>query len=241
MDSDRRPSAHRNWSSEELRVLAAIYFNSSFSIGDDARDECRSIADAIGRTPSSVDRQWRNLDAVVKGKSGFNVGELVRQAATDYLSHPSGSKRLALSICDREGWPLQGLITDGRQEAVTPTTPPSSQAELVDKVREMLYKVDFKVFSSGSQGFYRQGKIRLADGTRYQAQVSAVLIGSKHDLTVGMTTNREDIGFAAGPLVDSIEAKTFRTGRLGYYGQGKVKVGPERFQVSLQAVQIGEK
>jgi hypothetical protein len=59
----------RNWSTDELRVLAAIYFNSSFSIGDDGRDECRSIADAIGRTPSSVDRQWRNLDAVVTSEN----------------------------------------------------------------------------------------------------------------------------------------------------------------------------
>jgi hypothetical protein len=105
----------------------------------------------------------------------------------------------------------------------------------------MLYKVAFKVFSSGSQGFYRQGKITLEDRTRYQAQVTAVLVGSKHDLTTGMATSPEEIAFAAGPLVDGIVAKTFRSGRTGYYGQGKAKVGAEKFQVSFQAVEIGEK
>ena len=74
---------NRNWSMTELRVLAAIYFSASFSAGDDAREECRMIADCFGRTPASVDRQWRNMQAVIVGKTNYNIGQLVRQAVQD--------------------------------------------------------------------------------------------------------------------------------------------------------------
>jgi hypothetical protein len=83
-----------------LRVLAAIYFNSSFSIGDDAREECQAIAESLSRSPASVDRQWRNMAAIVKGDRSYHVGGDVRRAVGDYLANPGGSKALALSVCD---------------------------------------------------------------------------------------------------------------------------------------------
>lgn len=36
-----------------------------------------------------------------------------------------------------------------------------------------------KVFSTGSTGFYAQGKVEGKDGKRYQVSVQLVLIGSK--------------------------------------------------------------
>ena len=230
----------RNWSVEELRVIVAIFFNASFSIGDDARDECRAIADCFGRTPSSIDRQWRNIDAVVKGKMTYNIGSLVRKTASDYLANPVGSKELAQTICKNEGWPLLSLITEGTQQPLESANKSAQHIELSDRFRDLSNFLEFKLFSSGSQGFYCQGKIKLDDGTRYQSQVTAVLIGSKNDLTINMVTSREDIGFALIPVFKKLEAKTFKTGRTGFYASGKAQVGTERFQVGIQAIQIGE-
>lgn len=234
---DRTP----NWSVEELRVLAAIYFNAQFAIGDDARDECRAIADCFGRTPSSIDRQWRNLDAVVKGKGNYNIGQLVRQVASDYLAHPAGSKSVAIGICEERGWPLASLITTGKQAPLSSRETGASEAAIRASFRALLDRLDFKLFSSGSQGFYCQGKIALDDGRRFQAQATVVLIGSKDDLTVNVLSSRDDVSFALLPLLDRLENKTFKTGRVGYYANGKAQVGSERFQVGIQAVQIGEK
>ena len=121
----------------------------------------------------------------------------------------------------------------------------SKNGEIVDEVRlafrNLLDHLDFKLFASGSQGFFCQGKIRLDDGRRYQAQVTAVLIGSKADLTIHVRATRDDVTFALQPLLDQLENKRFKTGRVGYYVNGKVTVGSERFQVGIQAVEIGEK
>jgi hypothetical protein len=241
MPSLKSVDGSRNWTVEELRVLAAIYFNANFSIGDDARDECRAIADCFGRTPASIDRQWRNLDAVVKGKPAYNIGNLVRQAATDYLAHPAGSKAVAVSICQDLGWPLISLITEGSQAPLITGKNGETDGEIRLAFRNLLDHLDFKLFASGSQGFFCQGKIRLEDGRRYQAQVTAVLIGSKADLTIHVRATRDDVAFALQPLLDQLENKRFKTGRVGYYINGKVTVGSERFQVGIQAVEIGEK
>lgn len=241
MPSVKESDGNRNWTIEELRVLAAIYFNAKFSIGDDARDECRAIADCFGRTPSSIDRQWRNLDAVVKGKASYNIGNLVRQTANDYLSHPAGSKSVALSICEQQGWPLSSLITEGRQAPLASSIGVAEDSEIRIGFRNLLDHLDFKLFASGSQGFYCQGKIALDDGRRYQAQVTAVLIGSKDDMTINVVATRDDVSFALVPILDRLENKTFKTGRVGYYANGKAQVGSERYQVGIQAVQIGEK
>lgn len=74
----------RDWTEDEVRVLAAIYFKANFSVGDDARDECRTIAACFGRTASAIDRQWRNMDAVAKNKTGLNIGNLVKETVTNF-------------------------------------------------------------------------------------------------------------------------------------------------------------
>lgn len=230
---------NRNWTIDELRVLAAVFFNSRFSIGDDERDECRAMADCFGRTPASVDRQWRNMAAVVKGDDGYNVGALVKRAVADYLTNPTGSKAIAISVCRQHDWPLESLVMEGVHEPLVETAPSGLLAEIQRGLRHLVQGLEFKMFSSGSQGFYRQGKIQVGTG-RYQAQVTAVLIGSKHDMTVTANAPREELAYAIMPLIETVQAKTFRTGRVGFYSSGKAAVDQERYQVSLQAVRIGE-
>lgn len=232
---------NRNWSLDELRVLAAIFFNASFSVGDDARDECRTIADCFARTPSSIDRQWRNMQAVVQQNKTYNIGKLVHQAVHDYVNDPVGSRAVALATCRKYGWPLTDLITKGRQAQPLATVGDAGRQEMMVYFREFLDGLQFKVFSSGSQGFFRQGKFVSATGSRYQAQATAVLIGSKQDLTIQVEASGEEVAYAFIPVIKAVEAKVFRTGRSGFYGQGKLLVRNERYQGALQAVEIGER
>jgi hypothetical protein len=231
-------ATNRRWSTDEARVLAAIYFNASFSIGDDARDECRAIADCLGRTPASIDRQWRNLAAVVHGKPG-NIGDVIRQVAREYLSSPQASRKVALQVCARQGWPLEDLITAG-EHAIPLREPQRNDMndEFTSALCDFSDRLDFKVFASGSQGFYRQGKLQLSSGKRFQTQVTAVLIGSKQDLTIKLVASAEEIAFELRPYILDIKPKQFRTGRVGFYVNGKISIGLERYQVAIQAVEI---
>jgi hypothetical protein len=230
----------RDWTTDELRVLVSVYFNQSFSIGDDATDECRAIADAFGRTPSAVDRQWRNFDALCRGKTNFNIGKLVKQALDDYVNNPQGVKSVAIDICERNSWPLKELI-----EAKNPVMAVDGESsdELTEIRKDFFYLLDhleFKVFASGSQGFFCQGKISTAAGNRFQAQVTAVLIGSKERLTMEVKTSRDDAVAEINRSLENLKPKEFRTGRTGYYGNAKFRVGDERFQLSMQAIHIAE-
>lgn len=105
-------SKRRRWTPSEIAVLVAIYFSNDFVIGDDSRLECQTIAAAINRTPSAIDRQWRNIDAVCRGKRAFNVGLDVRTAVHSHLSDPTRSRRHALDVDARMGWGLGALIAN---------------------------------------------------------------------------------------------------------------------------------
>lgn len=241
MSSSGATDRSRLWTLNEVRVLAAIYFASAFALGDDGRDECRAIADALGRSPGSIDRQWRNLDAVVQARATAKIGQLVHQAARDYLANPAGSQALALDICAEQRWPLEDLVRSGEYRGDAPVR----KADVIDErlvrmIEDFCDGLAFKVFRTGSQGYFRQGKLSISSGMRFQTQVSAVLIGSKGNVTVTMMAKAEDVAFALKSILHSIQPKHFRTGRRGYFAQGKATCGGERFQVQIQAVQIGE-
>lgn len=102
----------RRWTADELDVLVALFFANDFSIGDDARPECHLIADVLHRSPSAIDRQWRNVDDVCREKAALNVGKGVRHAVHVYLQHPRRARAYAQSVCDRRGWPLGDLLGD---------------------------------------------------------------------------------------------------------------------------------
>ena len=223
------------WSEDQLRVLAAIFFNASFSIGDDQRDECRIIADVFGRTPSSIDRQWRNMAAVVKGVSGYNIGRLVSLAVTDYLSDPVAYKVIALETCRRNDWPLAGLIMSGE---ISPPKYKHVEDDLLEAIEKCCRHFEFKIFPAGSQGFRVERNFKGAGSSYLHIQISATLIGSGQDPAIQMKTSNEQIGHAVRELAPQIEAKVFNTGRVGNYGSGRCQIRDERFHVNIQAVQI---
>src|SRR4051812_37132936 len=93
------PSRPRPWGPDELDVLVAAFFANEFAAGDDARPECRRLADAFGRSPSAVDRQWRNVNDVCGGKAVLKVGRRVREAVHSHLADPVTARSYALRIC----------------------------------------------------------------------------------------------------------------------------------------------
>jgi hypothetical protein len=175
---------------------------------------------------------------VVKGKSGYNIGAPVKEAVGDYLNDPRGSKALALRTCETNRWPLQNLV-NGVPMEVSVTKEVVDVPEVARRLVTFSRDLEYKVFSTGSQGFYRHGKLKMRDGRRYQAQLTAVLIGSRDNPEVRMLTTEDEMRAAIGSVILTIEGKRFRTGRSGYYTSGKVTIGRERFQVGIQAVEIG--
>ena len=231
-------TARRNWTEDELRVLAAIYFNANFSVGDDARDECRTIAACFERNAAAIDRQWRNLDAVVKGKAG-NIGQLVRETATVYLTNPAAYRQLAVHICETHHWPLTDLIREGHQIQANRPLRLEVGAEISEVLGEFAKGLAFKLFPAGAQGFEREGVIAFG-GARFNVRVSAVAVGSRSNRSLHVRAQPGDIAAALKELLAHVQARVFGTGRKGYFGDGRVMVGDEPLQVTIRAVQLGE-
>ena len=101
--------------------------------------------------------------------------------------------------------------------------------------------LEYKVFQgSGSKGFHCQGKITV-EGERYQASAQAVLIGSKQDSRIQVRATAEQAGAALVDLIRAgMPAKTFQSGKTGYYTSGTLWVGPESYQAQAQAVLLAD-
>lgn len=232
-------SVARPWQLDEARVLAAIYFNSDFSIGDDNREECRVIADALHRSPGSVDRQWRNLHAVVTRNVGTHIGKTVKDAASEYLNNPLAARRIALDIVERYRWPLADLIS-GERILLRPIETPNLPPALLEALNGLAGRIRPKMFKTGSQGYFAQGKLEVPDGPRFQGQLSAIQIGSRETPDLRLAGSSEEAAFAIRELFPTLAAKSFRTGRTGFYTQSKVAIAAQRFQAAIQVVQIGD-
>lgn len=229
-------TVRRDWTEDELRVLVAIYFNANFSVGDDARDECRTIAACFERNAAAIDRQWRNIDAVVKGKPG-NIGQLVRETTTAYLTNPAGYKQLAVHICKTNGWPLTDLVREGYQSQANKPHSQSPDAEIGDVLNQFAHGLAFNLFPAGAQGFLRAGVVEVK-GVGLNVHVSAVAVGSRNNPTFHVRAQPLDIAQGLRELLLRVEPKVFGTGRKGYYCDGRITVGHEAFQVTIRAVQF---
>lgn len=95
-----------------------------------------------------------------------------------------------------------------------------------------------KNFTTGSKGFFGGSKV-VIDGDRHQAQVMAILVGSKVDPTAKVTATLQDVqARLATFIVENLTTKEFRSGGAGFHGQGKIVVDGQKFQVSAQAVAL---
>ena len=91
-------------------VLCAIFSTAGFSAGDDERPECKAIALEFGRSPGTVDRQWRNIKDYLAGFDSPKVGYQVKLFSDYTLVNPAIVKRLAIYYCDLNKWDLRELI-----------------------------------------------------------------------------------------------------------------------------------
>ena len=107
----------RRWEEDEIVVLCGIYACSLFSIGDDEHDECKLIAYEIGRSPGTVDRQWRNIKDYLAGLPCKKVGMSVKYWADILLQDPQLVKRFAHYICEINNWDLKNLLRGTRNES----------------------------------------------------------------------------------------------------------------------------
>jgi hypothetical protein len=230
-------SARQNWTEDELRVLAAIYFKADFSLGDDERDECRTIAACFNRSAAAIDRQWRNMDAVVKGKSGMNIGKLVSDTVAGYLSNPAGFTQLAAHICEKRGWPLVDLIRQGYQSIENKPIVQEKDDKLSDMLKRFAQGMMFKVFPAGAQGFQRDGEIYF-NQIRYSVQISAVAIGTRGNNSIHVQTKPTALADSLEPITSRVQSKIFGTGRRGYYVSGRATVDTQSFQVAIRAIQV---
>lgn len=231
------------WTQEEARVLVAIFFGASFSIGDDARDECRAIADAFGRTPSSVDRQWRNVQAVVNGNTTYNIGKIIKVSVSEYLDNPKAMKQIAIQISENFQWGLEdlirsGQIANGRVSEVSRLDDAPPDHQLMSGLNRVLDVMSAKTYTSGALGFFAQGKVQDEARAQYQAQFSAVLIGSKHMESPNMLARTDEVVAAVKEKLGRLQPKRFASGRTGYFGNAKFEIAQERFQVTMQVVHI---
>ena len=97
------------WSLDEAQYLAGAFFAQEFKNGDDSNPVCKLIAGALGRTPGSIDRQWRNMQDIRIGKNQSNVGKVIVRVTLGYLADTSLGMRLAEGSATRNNWPTQVL------------------------------------------------------------------------------------------------------------------------------------
>lgn len=113
-------------------------------------------------------------------------------------------------------------------------------AELATQLRAIVAEGP-RTFGTGSKGFHGQAKLTASDGTRWQAAILAVLIGSKADASMTATASMSDVHSQTRNIAAGAQAKVLN-GKPGIYAQGKIVVavdgGAERYQVSAQAVKI---
>ena len=106
----KKRAPRRPWTNEEVVVLVAIYSSQSFSVGDDEKAECKNIAKAFGRSPGTIDRQWRNIKNCLEGKPVKKVGVLVKETAENMRRDPKKIRKMAKYYCDHNSWYLDDLI-----------------------------------------------------------------------------------------------------------------------------------
>jgi hypothetical protein len=228
----------KNWSVDELHVLTAIYFVGDFSIGDDGRQECRVIADALGRPPASVDRQWRNIAALMRGDTELHIGKRVREILEFHLADPASGKAAAREVAKRNGWDLahlidRGTIGGGAITEVSASTRHEARAWMAD-CADLL---EYKIFPSGSHGFFLAVEGLAASKRRLKMQVSCVLAGSSDQNPV-RDARPSDLTAFLKARSRQIRVTALPSGRISIVDKSRADIGSERFAVTVQVIEL---
>lgn len=234
------PKTRRAWTSDELHVLTAIFLVGSFSLGDDARDECRVIADAFGRSPASIDRQWRNIAALLKGETEMHIGNLVRQTLQVHLDNPVASRRLALSISVRNHWNLERLIEVGALSASISEVQGSLLATRLRAVLvELSGNIEYCIFPSGTHGYQLAERARIDPDAEFAVQLSCLLSGNETGESV-IHAKESAIRRQINRRLESVTVQQLPSGRHGVYDQSRFKIENERFLLSIRVFELKE-
>ena len=229
------------WTEDEVRVLTAIYFNAQFSIGDDAQEECQLIADCFGRTPGSIDRQWRNIASTLHATGVSHVGRIIGDCVREFLDDPAACNQIARATLDRRGWPLHDLLEKGNSPgAFRDVTDSELARRLRLSMKKVLSQIDYKIFPSGSHGYALEVEIEEL-GSQFQTGITCVLADSGHGGVVDMKTTRDEMVLQLQGLIERVTIKQSKTGRLTIHQSGKVILHGERFNISIRANQLVER
>jgi hypothetical protein len=209
----------------------------SFSIGDDERIECRIIADALGRSPSSVDRQWRNIAALLKGDTQLHIGKMVREVLEAHLDDPIAGRRLALRVAERNRWPLARLIQAGEATEDTTVAKPSDTVAARRALLEGLEELDYSIFPSGSHGFGLTTAVTLPDARRCRCYVSCTLISQEVSGCAAFATV-DRVKRALRSVVERVKVLSLPSGGLSVVHHSRLEIARERFSVVIRLVQL---
>ena len=229
------------WTEDEVRVLTAIYFNAQFSIGDDAQEECQLIADCFGRTPGSIDRQWRNIASTLQATGVSHVGRIIGDCVREFLDDPAACNQIARATLERRGWPLQELLENGNSPGAFQDAADSELAQRLRlSMKQVLPHIDYKIFPSGSHGYALEVELEEM-GSQFQTGITCVLADSGHGGVVDMRTTREEIVSQLQGLIERVTIKQSKTGRLTIHQSEKVVIHGERFSISIRTNQLVER
>ena len=224
----------RDWTQDELTVLTVIFFQSDFSAGDDGGSMCLQMADAFNRTPSSVDRQWRNIRDVIIEKPNTHIGALVRSAVAKYQADPVRLHKLAAFVCERNRWNL--LTAEGSPSLVAGELGQDLDASTVSRVLSLLDEVlttlEFKLFPTGKPGYQSSLCFPWTADLEMDMAVSAVATNPKFENDVeasAAAVAKEIMRNAAG-----VRLRMLPSGRVSTLETFRVSCGDEDFHVSLR-------
>ena len=226
------------WSIDECRVLVAVYINSSLSIGDDGRNEAREIVDAFKRSPSSIDRQWRNIQDILRETSISNVGARLKRSVYEYLQDPMAFRKLALYLCDRNNWPLELLIVGGEDDAGLLVEENLVNRELGEALCELFPRMEFHLFPSRAQGLIVESGVRLSSKRCFWCSISVVADGSRRDAKFYFNVDQEKLRLEASDALRLMRGVQFQSGRQAFYLDTKVWISEQQYNIRATAQEV---
>ena len=208
-----------------------------FSIGDDARDECRIIADQLNRQPGSIDRQWRNIAALIKGDTELHIGQLVRRVLLVHLSDPQAGNRLALAIARANGWNLETLVRAGALDTSMGQVTTDEANRLRRAVVSKIESLDYCIFPTGTHGYSLDQVVRLDDGLRFRCYISCALTNGAVPGSP-VCASKASVRSAVRKRLEESPVKRLPSGSITMYVYKRLLVGAEQLALSIRVSEI---